>query len=259
MFEFRASGNFKLEGLIDTHIHTAPDLKERLLDDIELARAALRERMHAVVIKNHFEPTAGRAALASKHTGMMVLGGVTLNSSVGGLNPEAVRTSAALGGKFVWLPTISRGTVRGDLEGVLGQVAEHNLVLGTGHLKPEEILGVLDLAADSGVKRMVVNHPLTGVVGATLEEQKEMSRRAFLEHCFVACMPEHDGLDFDRIVDAVNYVGHRHCILATDFGQKHNPSPIDGMKEFLWLMNQRGFSHKKLRVMCRDNPLKLIF
>ncbi|MDI9618702.1 DUF6282 family protein [Methanothermobacter sp.] len=258
MFDFSLSEHIKLEGLVDTHIHTAPDVRDRFMNDIELASAALREGMEAVVIKSHTEPTSGRAALASEVTGMRVIGGVTLNTSVGGLNPDAVHAAAMMGGRFVWLPTVSVGRAAGDLDGVISAVAEHDMVLGTGHLKPPEIFHVLDLAADYGAGKIIINHPLTGVVGATLEEQREMSRRAYLEHCLVACMPRHDGLDFERIVESVRYVGAERCIMATDFGQGHNPSPIAGMKQFIYLMKKHGFSHSDITMMCRDNPLELI-
>ena len=257
-FDFSLSADIELSGLVDTHVHTAPDVKERIMNDIELAYAALDEGMEAVVIKSHTEPTAGRAGLVSEVTGMRVIGGVTLNTPVGGLNPDAVEATALMGGKFVWLPTTSAGSAGGDLEAVLSAVGEHEMVLGTGHLKPDEIFRVLDLAAEHGVRRIIINHPLTGVVGATPEEQREMSRRAYLEHCLVACMPRHDGLDFESIAEAVRYVGVRRCILATDFGQGHNPSPILGMKHFIYLMRQHGFSDRELRIMCRENPLRLI-
>ncbi|MGB9837946.1 DUF6282 family protein [Methanothermobacter sp.] len=258
MFDFSISEHIKLDGLVDTHIHTAPDVRVRSMNDIELAFAALREGMEAVVIKSHTEPTSGRAALASEVTGMRVIGGVTLNTPMGGLNPEAVHAAAMMGGRFVWLPTVSVGRAEGDLDAVLSAVAEHEMVLGTGHLKPHEIFHVLDLAADHGVGKIVINHPLTGAVGATLEEQREMSRHAFLEHCLVACMPRHDGLDFELIAESVRYVGVERCIMATDFGQGHNPSPIAGMKQFIYLMKKHGFSHSDIMMMCRHNPLELI-
>lgn len=74
MFDFSLSENIKLNGLVDTHIHTAPDVRDRFMNDIELASAALREGMEAVVIKSHTEPTSGRAALTSEVTGMRVIG-----------------------------------------------------------------------------------------------------------------------------------------------------------------------------------------
>ncbi len=255
-----------LKGFIDTHIHTAPDVKPRLLNDVEAAISASIEGMHAIIIKSHLEPTSGRARIAEAVTGFKVFGGVCLNESVGGLNGGAVKTAASLGGKFVWLPTVSYSSMKLDvggnienLEEIINLTAEHNMVLATGHLKACDIFSVIDMARSIGLNRLVVNHPLTGVVGASVDEQKEMSRHAYMEHCFVACMPGHDELDPAVIADAIREVGPSRCIMATDFGQAHNPTPVQGMKMFVSAMLDHGISIKEIRTMCIENPSKLLF
>lgn len=253
--------SFDLRGFIDTHIHTAPDVKPRLLNDIEAAEDAQVNGMRAIVLKSHLEPTAGRAGIAEKSTGFRVLGGVCLNSSVGGLNLDAVKTSARMGGKIVWLPTVSYTETFLDwekLESIINTICEEDMVLATGHLKPHDIFRVIDMAGSAGLKRVLVNHPMTGVVGASLDEQKEMSRHAYLEHCFVACMPEHDCLDPAAIAEAMRHVGSSRCIMATDFGQKHNPSPSTGMKMFVKNMLEQGLYMEDVHTMCIKNPSKLL-
>lgn len=257
-------GNFKnrypLEGVIDTHIHTAPDVKPRALNDIEAAYEAKHEKMRAIVIKSHVEPTAGRAKIAEKISGFKVIGGVCLNSSVGGLNPDAVKTTAELGGKIVWFPTISAPKTNinyENTESILSIIAEKGLVLATGHLKPEDIFLLLDFAKSLKVKKIIINHPLTKVVDANIDEQKEMSRYAYLEHCFVACMEKHDNLDPEVIAGAVNETGYKKCIMATDFGQAHNPVPVEGMKMFINSMVEYGIKEKYINKMCIQNPSKL--
>ena len=74
--------NYPLEGFTDTHIHTSPDVKPRLITDIEAAMSAKEEKMNSIVIKSHHEPTSGRAIIASEVTDFPVYGGVVLNSSV---------------------------------------------------------------------------------------------------------------------------------------------------------------------------------
>jgi len=81
------SRDYLLEGFTDTHIHTAPDGKPRIQTDIEAAICAKKELMHSIVIKNHIEPTSGRAINTSEITKFPVFGGVVLNNSVVGLNP----------------------------------------------------------------------------------------------------------------------------------------------------------------------------
>ncbi len=218
-------------GFIDTHLHTAPDIKPRILNDVEAANEAKKEGMHAIVIKSHVEPTAGRAKIAEAVSGFKVIGGICLNSSVGGLNSEAVKAATGLGGKIVWFPTISAPYITinyENTEDIINIIAERDLVLATGHLKPEDIFELLDYAKSANISKIIINHPLTGVVGANIDEQKEMAKYAYLEHCFVACMEKHDNLDPHIIADAIKEVGPERCIMATDFGQVHNPKTCRG-------------------------------
>lgn len=250
-----------LKGFIDTHIHTSPDVKPRLLDDYEAALEAKEKGMKAIVLKSHLEPTSGRAYIAHRLTGCSVFGGVTLNLPVGGLNVEAVRNTALMGGKIVWLPTIHHQQIeinQNHIEDILNIIAMNNMVLGTGHLNPQEIFHILDEAHSCGVKKIIVNHPLTRVVGASLEEQKEMARYAYLEHCWVATMPQHDKLNPQFVFEAIEEVGAKHCILATDFGQKHTPRPVVGMEMMIKNLVNQGISWKEIQLMCQDNPEKLL-
>jgi len=77
-----------LEGAVDTHVHSSPDLVERKLDDFELVRQARDRGMAGVVLKNHFFTTTLRAKLvASQVPGIAVVASVVLNQSMGGINP----------------------------------------------------------------------------------------------------------------------------------------------------------------------------
>ena len=44
---------------------------------------------------------------------------------------------------------------------------------------------------------------------------------------------KHDNLDPVLIKDSIKKVGAKRCLMATDFGQIHNPSPVNGMKMFI--------------------------
>jgi len=251
-----------LNGVIDIHIHTAPDIKPRLESDIETALNSKKELMQAIVLKCHSEPTSGRAKIASEIAEFPVFGGVVLNQSVGGLNKEAVKTCAAMGGKFVWFPTTSASSIEFDnerAEEIIQIIAENNMVLSTGHLKPEQIFKLIDMARSHGIWKIVVNHPFAGVVSATLDEQMEMSKYAFLEHCFVTCMKQHQNLDPVNIKDSIQMVGADRCIMATDFGQPHNSSPSNGMKEYIKILENLGINKSEIHKMTMENPGKLIY
>ena len=56
----------RLTGIIDMHIHSAPDIRQRKLDDLQLMEAAVERGVRAIVIKSHMVPTADRATLVNK-------------------------------------------------------------------------------------------------------------------------------------------------------------------------------------------------
>ena len=178
-----------LEGAVDTHMHTAPDAADRLDTDFSAARTARDNGMRAIAIKSHHFETAARAAMATDETGFEVVGGVTLNEWVGGLNPMAVDGAAAHGATVVWLPTITAAhhlvagefpshlatsapagespgvslmddedDLRPEALAVIDRIAEHGLVPGTSHVSPDEAIAFVAEAADRGVSEFLVQH-----------------------------------------------------------------------------------------------------
>jgi hypothetical protein len=97
-----------VRGAIDYHIHIAPDFVDRRITDIALARACLETGQAGFGLKSHYSPTAERAQVVAEAVeGVTVLGSITLNRSVGGLNPLAVEIAAREGARIVWFPTVS--------------------------------------------------------------------------------------------------------------------------------------------------------
>lgn len=95
-----------LEGAVDLHVHSAPDVDRRRCDDLELAREAEAAGMGAVLIKSHQNSTVERAWLVGRCVpGIRVYGGLVLNETVGGLNVAAVRLAVRLGTRQIWMPT----------------------------------------------------------------------------------------------------------------------------------------------------------
>lgn len=103
--------------ILDLHVHVGPEFLRRRYTIKSLAEEAQRE-FFGFVAKNHFQPTTAWAAMIRANYKIPIIGSITLNKSVGGINPEAVR--AALSGfkvnpqksnrergRFiVWMPTI---------------------------------------------------------------------------------------------------------------------------------------------------------
>src|SRR5207248_8046098 len=98
-----------LTGAIDIHVHSDPDNRPRSIDAIDVARLARTRGMRAIVLKNHYDPTAALAYIVRKEVpGVEVFGGIDLNLTVGGMNPVAVEHMTEVSGgwgRFVWMST----------------------------------------------------------------------------------------------------------------------------------------------------------
>jgi hypothetical protein len=96
-----------LRGAYDTHIHVSPDVVERKIDDLTLARRFLELGLSGFVLKSHYGSTAERASVVSAAVpGIDARGAISLNRGVGGINPLAVEVAAREGARTVWLPTV---------------------------------------------------------------------------------------------------------------------------------------------------------
>ena len=97
-----------VRGAVDYHVHVAPDFVSRRIDDLGLARRCLETGQAGFGLKSHYVSTAERAqVVAAAVPGVVVLGTITLNRSVGGMNPLAVEIAAREGARIVWFPTVS--------------------------------------------------------------------------------------------------------------------------------------------------------
>jgi len=102
-----------VRGAYDVHIHVGPDVMRRRIDDVSLAERFAAVGMAGFVLKSHYVPTAERAEVVRRaRPGVDALGAVTLNASVGGMNPIAVEIAGRGGAKVVWLPTVDSANQR---------------------------------------------------------------------------------------------------------------------------------------------------
>src|SRR6202140_5356595 len=184
-----------LKGGYDLQVHVAPDVIERRIDDLDLAKEFLAHGLRGFVLKSHYLPTAERAKVVSKAVpGIAAYGAITLNHSIGGLNPVAVELAGRSGCKIVWMPTVdaaneTAGRVDGptaklpfwakiqrELAGpgiapppisvvdggklteparrCLELIGKYNMILATGHLGRLEIFALVKTAREMGLKRV---------------------------------------------------------------------------------------------------------
>jgi Family of unknown function (DUF6282) len=108
-----------LHDAYDTHIHVAPDVVEREVDDVSLARQFARYGMAGFILKSHYTATAERASVVRAAVPeVRALGAIVLNRAVGGMNPLAVEIAAREGARTVWMPTVDAVNEAGEREHV---------------------------------------------------------------------------------------------------------------------------------------------
>ena len=96
-----------VRGAYDLHVHVAPDVPERRIDDIALARRFAELGLAGFALKSHYTSTAERAQVVSALVPEVeVVGTLTLNWAVGGMNALAVEIAAREGARIVWMPTV---------------------------------------------------------------------------------------------------------------------------------------------------------
>ncbi len=271
-----------VRGAIDIHVHSDPDNVPRSIDGIEAAKLAQANGMRGLVLKNHYDPTAGLAFLARKAApGLEVFGGIDLNLPVGGMNAAAVEhmTQVAGGwGRFVWMSTfdaenqvrfskenrpfvsISRGqALLPETKAVIAVIAKHQLVLATGHVSADEALMLVQEARQQGVKAMVVTHAMNAPILMNLSQMQEATRQgAFIEFVGGSLTGAEAPARIDRFADAIRRIGPQFCILSSDLGQKGNALPPDGFAAFILALRAKGLSEADLNRMTRENPARLL-
>ena len=96
-----------VRGAFDLHVHVAPDVVERRIDDVGLARRFEELGLSGFVLKSHYGSTAERAAVVRGAVpGVKAMGAIALNRAVGGINPLAVDIAGREGARIVWMPTV---------------------------------------------------------------------------------------------------------------------------------------------------------
>lgn len=290
-FRFEKNVLALLEGSIDIHIHSAPDVYPRLLNDVELAFSAKENGMRAILVKNHYFETAGRARLASDVADFPVFGGIVLNLTNGGLNRHAVRMAVKQGAKQVWMPTVhsahfvknkshvanlaseigddvegvsllnADGTLKEELYEIFDIIKEADVIFATGHVTKEEAKIAVKAAAKRGVKKILVTHPAATFVNYSVEDMKEILDlgATFLEHTWndVTRQVSHP-LQIPVLFDLIKAVGARHCIMSTDAGQWLNPPAAQQMGIYIKEALKHGLSEQDVRLMVADNPARIL-
>ena len=271
-----------LTGVIDIHAHHDPDSVPRSIDAIDLAKLARSRGMRGLVLKNHYEPTASLAYIVRKEVpGIEIFGGISLDLTVGGVNPAAVEHMTHVKGgwgRVVWFPTFDaenqvrydkanrpyasvskNGRLLPEVNQVLALIAKHKLTMETGHSSAEEGLMLIRAAKDLGVTSMVVTHAMEPPIQMNIEQMKQAAAMgAYVEFVYNALISSKTGLAMSDYVPALRAVGPEHCILSSDLGQAGNPLHPDGLEAFFRELRVQGFTVAEIDRMAKTNPAKLL-
>jgi hypothetical protein len=275
-----------ISGAIDLHCHFGPDAhRERSVTALQAAAQA-RDAGHAgVLLKSHTEPTAQLARIVAEAVpGIQVYGGVSCDHEIGGLNPAAIETALRLGGRIVWLPTLSsrqdveNGVAEqlgipgpgltvvdddGELLPVTREIADlcrdHDAILATGHISAREHIAVA--RAFGTRQRVLVTHAMEDLVGPKLNASDLVELAdlgAWIELCALTCVGALATRPVSDLADAATRVGPGRCTLASDYGQALNDAPTEGLQRFADLMETEGLSADAIRTMVVANPVTLV-
>ena len=288
-----------LEGAYDLQVHVGPDVIARRIDDIDCAREFLDHGMRGFVLKSHYLQTGERAQVVTKAVpGIKAYGAVTLNHSVGGLNPVAVEIAGRSGCKVVWMPTVdAENETAGRLDGGAEKLpfwAKIQRELAADGIAPPP-LSVLDASghmtepARRCLER-IARHNLilaTGHLGrreifALVRAAGEMDvKKVVVTH---AEFPSQNltGDEQKELADMgaaiehcftttytgkapweaafanIRQTGVSRTMISTDLGQTINPPVAEGFAMFAQRLLDAGFSADEVRTMAVTIPTRLV-
>jgi hypothetical protein len=251
----------------------------------------------ALVYKDHFYLGTPHAIMLEKlfpTSGLRLFSGIALNNASGGFNPHAVDHAIKIGGKIVWLPTLSAknhidvlasgavktfpktekrmldpvpltpfgpdGRLTDAVKQILDLIAEGDVILAGGHLSTPEIFAVFEEARARGVRKLLVNHP-TYLVNAMTDADIRglVALGAVMEHS-ICMFVEGKSKKFDppELRRVIEVAGVANTVLGSDLGLVGSPRPIVGYREVVGHLLDLRFSEDEIRAMIGDTAAGLL-
>jgi hypothetical protein len=288
-----------LEGAYDLQIHVGPDVIARRIDDIDCAREFVAHGMKGFVLKSHYIQTGERAQVVTKAVpGSRVFGAITLNHSVGGLNPVAVELAGRTGCKIVWMPTVdAKNETAGRPDGGSEKLpfwAKIQRELAAEGISPPPLSVVDDAGALTEPARRclerIAKHNMilaTGHLGrveifALVRAAKAMGlKKVVVTHAEFPSQnlsgdEQNELADLGAIIEHcfttyctakatwesafanIRTAGVPRAVISTDLGQTINPPVAEGFAMFAQRLLDAGFSADEVRTMAVINPTRLV-
>jgi hypothetical protein len=161
-----------------------------------------------------------------------------------------------------WVEDISvldgNGAILPEVRRILDLCKQYDMVLATGHLPIESSMILAEEAAPMGI-RLLLTHPLSGSVGASIDQQRAfVALGGMIEHVFVGCMPMHQRADPRQIAEAIRAIGPEHIVLGSDAIEGWNPPAPELLRMFIATLLALGIDCGALHGMTHDNPAYLL-
>jgi hypothetical protein len=288
-----------LEGAYDLQIHVGPDVIARRIDDIDCAKEFLARGMRGFVLKSHYVQTGERAQVVTKAVpGIRAFGALTLNHSMGGLNPVAVEIAGRSGCRLVWMPTVdAENETAGRVDGPSAKLpfwAKIQRELAAEGISPPP-LSVIDgagrvvEAARLCMERIAKHNMIlaTGHLGrreifALVRKARDMGlKKVLVTHAEfpsqnLTAEEQKELADLGAIIEHcftttytakatweaafanIRHAGVSRALISTDLGQSINPPVAEGFGMFAQKLLDAGFSADDIRTMAVTNPSRLV-
>ena len=288
-----------LEGAYDLQVHVGPDVIARRIDDIDCAREFLARAMKGFVLKSHYIQTGERAQVVTKAVpGSRVFGALTLNHSVGGLNPVAVEIAGRSGCKIVWMPTVdAENETAGRPHGGTTKLpfwASIQRELAAEGISPPPLTvvdgdGEVTDAARRCMERIAAHNMIlaTGHLGgreifALVRAAQTMGlRKVVVTHAEFPSQnltgnEQKELADMGAVIEHcftttytakatwastfanIRRTGVERTLISTDLGQTINPPVAEGFGMFAQALLDAGFTSDDVRTMAVTIPTRLI-
>lgn len=279
-----------LQGVCDLHVHAAPDVTPRSVDELGLVREARQAEYRALMFKSNEWSCHDRAWLIRQiFPDFHCFGSLCMNHCYGDrVNPHAaamaVKTTGGLC-KCIWMPTQAAawqhahdklpgkgipvlsdtGRVLPEVIRVMEVCAEADIIFATGHSSPEESLVLAGMARDVGVRKFVVTHANSHIWRLSRAQVMRVAELGgYLEYSYITNLwgPGTSLPAFARMSDA-DFVTYARLIpersfITTDLGQPGMPHPLEGMRRCVRTLLRAGMSRQDIDLLIRKNPATLM-
>ena len=172
--------------------------------------------------------------------------------------------------------------IQPELEEILQLIAEHpHVYLNIGHVSPEEVMRLAELAQRYGIKKVLVPHPARALL--PIDQQRKLAAQGLFLEGTASDWMFHRGLPrtnyyiereyADEIAGIANNpefagirpwarqireVGVEHFVLGTDYGIRSAPSPVEGMRLIISSLLDLEFTPEEIHRMVKINPARLL-